>query len=58
MGLGAATWAKMLGSAAVLCIGGPALVYYVSPTEEEIFKVCSLHAKITFFLHYDSREKS
>ena len=22
-----------------LCVGGPALVYYVSPTEEELFKV-------------------
>lgn len=22
-----------------MCVGGPALVYYVSPTEEEIFKV-------------------
>lgn len=22
-----------------MCIGGPALVYYVSPTEEELFKV-------------------
>ena len=24
-------------SGAVCCIGGPALVYYVSPTEEELF---------------------
>ena len=23
----------------VMCIGGPALVYYVTPTEEELFKV-------------------
>lgn len=23
----------------ILCIGGPALVYYVTPTEEELFKV-------------------
>ena len=23
-----------------LCVGGPALIYYVSPTEEELFKVC------------------
>lgn len=22
-----------------MCIGGPALVYWVSPTEEELFKV-------------------
>jgi CBP4 len=25
-------------SGATLCIGGPALVYYVTPTEEELFK--------------------
>ncbi|KAF3765105.1 hypothetical protein M406DRAFT_322881, partial [Cryphonectria parasitica EP155] len=30
--------AKMLGGGAVICIGGPALTYYVSPTEEELFK--------------------
>jgi hypothetical protein len=26
-------------SGAILVIGGPALVWYVTPTEEEIFKV-------------------
>ena len=26
-------------SGVAMCIGGPALVYYVSPTEEELFKV-------------------
>ena len=26
----------------VLCVGGPALVVYVSPTEEELFKVCTM----------------
>ncbi|TID19656.1 CBP4-domain-containing protein [Venturia nashicola] len=31
-------YAKMLVGGGVLCIGGPALVYYVSPTEEELFK--------------------
>ncbi|KAJ4416047.1 Assembly factor cbp4 [Gnomoniopsis sp. IMI 355080] len=30
--------AKMFGGGAVICVGGPALVYYVSPTEEELFK--------------------
>ena len=25
-----------------MCIGGPALIYYVTPTEEELFKVNSL----------------
>lgn len=25
-----------------MCIGGPALVYYVTPTDEEVFKVCTL----------------
>ncbi|MCJ1336676.1 assembly factor cbp4 [Bachmanniomyces sp. S44760] len=29
---------KMFASGAVLCIGGPALVIYVTPTEEELFK--------------------
>ena len=24
-----------------MCIGGPALVIYVSPTDEELFKVCT-----------------
>ena len=28
-------------SSAILCIGGPALVIYVSPTEEELFKACA-----------------
>ena len=27
----------------MLCIGGPALVVYVSPSEEELFKVCFRH---------------
>ncbi|PVH98379.1 CBP4-domain-containing protein [Periconia macrospinosa] len=31
------TYVKAISGAA-LCIGGPALVWYVSPTEEEIFK--------------------
>ncbi|EKG18073.1 CBP4 domain-containing protein [Macrophomina phaseolina MS6] len=35
---GAGLWLRMLSAGAVLCIGGPALVYYVSPTEEELFK--------------------
>ncbi|MCJ1368670.1 assembly factor cbp4 [Acarospora aff. strigata] len=29
---------RMLAAGVVLCIGGPALVYYVTPTEEELFK--------------------
>ncbi|KAI9716779.1 MAG: assembly factor cbp4 [Candelaria pacifica] len=33
-----AMWTKMLSAGAVMCIGGPALVYYVTPTEEELFK--------------------
>ncbi|WPG98184.1 Hypothetical protein R9X50_00097000 [Acrodontium crateriforme] len=32
------TWAKMLVGGAAMCIGGPALVYWVMPTEEELFK--------------------
>ena len=26
-------------------VGGPALVYYVSPTEEELFKARALHLR-------------
>ncbi|OAK98358.1 CBP4-domain-containing protein [Phaeosphaeriaceae sp. SRC1lsM3a] len=32
------TWVKAIVGGAAMCIGGPALVMYVSPTEEEIFK--------------------
>ncbi|KAK7985099.1 CBP4-domain-containing protein [Apiospora saccharicola] len=32
------TWVKMLAVGVVCCIGGPALVYYVQPTDEELFK--------------------
>ncbi|CAD0056916.1 unnamed protein product, partial [Aureobasidium pullulans] len=39
---GAKLWAKMIGSGAVLCIGGPYLIYYVTPTEEELFMRRSL----------------
>ena len=28
----------ILSSGGVMCIGGPALIYYVTPTEEELFK--------------------
>ncbi|KAM0706815.1 hypothetical protein Q7P35_006145 [Cladosporium inversicolor] len=31
------TWVKMLASGGIMCIGGPALIYYVTPTEEELF---------------------
>ena len=31
--------ALMAPSGGVMCIGGPALVWYVTPTEEELFKV-------------------
>ncbi|KAF2872986.1 hypothetical protein BDV95DRAFT_568501 [Massariosphaeria phaeospora] len=34
----ARTWIKAVSSGAVLCIGGPALIIWVTPTEEEIFK--------------------
>ncbi|KAJ4298080.1 DNA repair protein RAD16 [Kalmusia sp. IMI 367209] len=33
-----AAYIKAIGAGAALCIGGPALVWYVTPTEEEIFK--------------------
>lgn len=32
------TYVKAITGGAVLCIGGPALVMWVTPTEEEIFK--------------------
>ncbi|KAF2135430.1 uncharacterized protein K452DRAFT_293231 [Aplosporella prunicola CBS 121167] len=38
MPMSPATWVKMIATGGILCIGGPALVYYVSPTEEELFK--------------------
>ncbi|RDW92564.1 putative assembly factor cbp4 [Coleophoma crateriformis] len=32
-----AIWAKMLIGGGIICVGGPALVYWVTPTEEELF---------------------
>ncbi|KAL2217009.1 hypothetical protein M432DRAFT_468162 [Thermoascus aurantiacus ATCC 26904] len=32
------TWTKMLGVGLVLCVGGPAFVEYIRPTDEELFK--------------------
>ncbi|CAI6339274.1 unnamed protein product [Periconia digitata] len=34
----ARTYVKAISAGAALCVGGPALVWYVTPTEEEIFK--------------------
>ncbi|EDU48633.1 cbp4 domain-containing protein [Pyrenophora tritici-repentis] len=34
----ARTYLKAISGGAILCIGGPALVMWVTPTEEEIFK--------------------
>ncbi|GAM82773.1 hypothetical protein ANO11243_007590 [Dothideomycetidae sp. 11243] len=31
------TWLKMAVAGGAMCIGGPALIYYVSPSEEELF---------------------
>ncbi|KAK3056974.1 Assembly factor cbp4 [Extremus antarcticus] len=31
------TWVKMAAAGGVMCIGGPALIYYVTPSEEELF---------------------
>jgi len=36
--MSAKLWLKMSAAAVVMCVGGPALVWYVTPTEEEIFK--------------------
>ncbi|KAI5867412.1 CBP4-domain-containing protein [Durotheca rogersii] len=30
-------WLKMLGIGGVVCVGGPAFVYWVQPTDEELF---------------------
>ncbi|KAI1380021.1 CBP4-domain-containing protein [Hypoxylon crocopeplum] len=32
------TWLKMLAAGGVMCIGGPALIWWVQPTDEELFK--------------------
>ncbi|KAG9228472.1 hypothetical protein BJ875DRAFT_477391 [Amylocarpus encephaloides] len=32
-----AMYSKMVAAGIVCCVGGPALIYYVSPTEEELF---------------------
>jgi len=37
-GLSMAGWIKMIAGGGVIMVGGPALVHYVSPTEEELFK--------------------
>ncbi|CAJ2504545.1 Uu.00g119390.m01.CDS01 [Anthostomella pinea] len=34
----ATTWLKMLAVGGACCIGGPALVFWVQPTDEELFK--------------------
>ncbi|GAB7363232.1 hypothetical protein MBLNU230_g3514t1 [Neophaeotheca triangularis] len=31
------TYVKMLAAGGICCIGGPALIYYVTPSEEELF---------------------
>ncbi|EGD93291.1 hypothetical protein TESG_00838 [Trichophyton tonsurans CBS 112818] len=36
--MSARSWAKMLVGGAVLVVGGPALVDYLRPTNEELFK--------------------
>ncbi|KAF2116588.1 hypothetical protein BDV96DRAFT_572461 [Lophiotrema nucula] len=35
-GVSTGTWVKAITAGLALCIGGPALVMYVSPTEEEL----------------------
>ncbi|RHZ55781.1 assembly factor cbp4 [Aspergillus turcosus] len=32
------TWLKMLVVGTVICVGGPAFVQYIRPTDEELFK--------------------
>jgi hypothetical protein len=38
-----------------MCVGGPALVYWVSPTEEELFKVCPKTAISEASTHFIQR---
>ncbi|ETS84388.1 Assembly factor cbp-4 [Pestalotiopsis fici W106-1] len=32
------TYLKMLATGAVVCVGGPAFVFWIQPTDEELFK--------------------
>ncbi|TKA74661.1 hypothetical protein B0A49_03951 [Cryomyces minteri] len=34
---GARLWTKMIAAGVLVSLGGPALIYYVTPTEEELF---------------------
>ncbi|KAL9103645.1 MAG: hypothetical protein Q9163_001340 [Psora crenata] len=43
----AGLWIRMLSAGTVVCIGGPALIYYVTPTEEELFKVLLSDASLS-----------
>jgi len=36
--MSARLWFKMTAAGLAICVGGPALVYYVSPSEEELFE--------------------
>ncbi|MCJ1479427.1 assembly factor cbp4 [Lambiella insularis] len=36
--MSARLWLKLASVGVVFCVGGPALIYYVTPTEEELFK--------------------
>ncbi|KAK1141804.1 Assembly factor cbp4 [Aspergillus melleus] len=36
--MSAVKWLKMLGAGALICVGGPAFVQSIRPTDEELFK--------------------
>ncbi|KAL8959724.1 MAG: hypothetical protein Q9193_003455 [Seirophora villosa] len=49
----AGMWIKMTAAFTVFSFGGPALIYYVQPTDEELFKVSSL---VDLFLWKERQE--
>ncbi|KAL1863639.1 Assembly factor cbp4 [Paecilomyces lecythidis] len=53
----AGTWLKMAGAAIVLCVGGPAFVEYIRPSEEELFKRYNPDLQKKSLENRDRREK-
>ncbi|KAJ4319888.1 Assembly factor cbp4 [Neodidymelliopsis sp. IMI 364377] len=54
---GMGTYIKAISAGAVLCIGGPALVMWVTPTEEEIFKAYSPELQKKALANREQRQK-
>lgn len=49
-------YANEAARGATLCIGGPYLVWYVTPTEEELFKVCCTRPEELRLREFDSND--